>query len=232
MLMHRRSVMRLPGLRRWPWPICIGSKARASMPPSRLIWSAPAMCRSACCRLRQVYRSVRYALHLHPGRVVAGDVVDVFEIDGGRVVAALGDVSGAGLGAGLVMASVQSFLRAGFAHDGDPARVVAELNVHLCAQTGERSIRHALAGRFRSLWFALPFRRCRTWPCLAPRCGSVQALPTARLHSAGHRCAGAIRRRAAGAWRWRDDRALQRWRHRTARCDRACRGARTDWRNR
>ncbi|MEZ5520096.1 MAG: SpoIIE family protein phosphatase [Dokdonella sp.] len=94
-----------------------------------------------------VLGAVRYALHLHPGRVVGGDVVDVFEIDGGRVVAALGDVSGAGLGAGLVMASVQSFLRAGFAHDGDPVRVVSQLNAHLCAQTGD--------GRFVTLWLGV-----------------------------------------------------------------------------
>lgn len=98
-----------------------------------------------------VLGALRYALHLHPGRVVGGDVVDVFEIGGGRVVAALGDVSGAGLGAGLLMASVQSFLRAGFAHDGDPARVVGQLNAHLCAQTGD--------GRFVTLWLGV-FEPC------------------------------------------------------------------------
>ena len=90
---------------------------------------------------------VEYALRLHPGRVVAGDVVDVFGIDDGRTMAVLGDVSGAGLGAGLVMASVQSFLRAGFAHDGDPASVLARLNAHLCAQ--------ASAGRFVTLWLGV-----------------------------------------------------------------------------
>ena len=90
---------------------------------------------------------VDYALHLHPGRVVAGDVVDVFAIDGGRTVAVLGDVSGAGLGAGLVMASVQSFLRAGFIHEADPARVIRHLNAHLCAQ--------ASAGRFVTLWLGV-----------------------------------------------------------------------------
>ena len=90
---------------------------------------------------------VDYALHLHPGRVVAGDVVDVFAIDGERTVAVLGDVSGAGLGAGLVMASVQSFLRAGFIHEADPARVIRHLNAHLCAQ--------ASAGRFVTLWLGV-----------------------------------------------------------------------------
>lgn len=92
-------------------------------------------------------QGVDYALHLHPGRVVAGDVVDVFAIEGGRTVAVLGDVSGAGLGAGLVMASVQSFLRAGFIHEADPARVIRHLNVHLCAQ--------ASAGRFVTLWLGV-----------------------------------------------------------------------------
>jgi phosphoserine phosphatase RsbU/P len=91
--------------------------------------------------------AMRHALRLHPGRVVAGDVVDVFEAGEGRVVAALGDVSGAGLGAGLVMASVQSFLRAAFAHDADPARVIGLLNAHLCAQ--------ADGGRFVTLWLGV-----------------------------------------------------------------------------
>ncbi len=88
-----------------------------------------------------------YALRLHPGRVVAGDIVDVVELAGGCVAVVLGDVSGAGLGAGLVMASVQSFLRAALAHDADPARVVAQLNVHLCAQ--------ASGGRFVTLWLGV-----------------------------------------------------------------------------
>ncbi len=88
-----------------------------------------------------------YALHLHPGRVVAGDVADVFEIAGERVVVVLGDVSGAGLGAGLVMASVQSFLRAAFARDTDPAEVVTLLNRHLCQQSS--------GGRFVTLWLGV-----------------------------------------------------------------------------
>ncbi|HET6546006.1 MAG TPA: SpoIIE family protein phosphatase [Rhodanobacteraceae bacterium] len=90
---------------------------------------------------------VGYALHLHPGRQVAGDVVDVFLLPDGRVAAMLGDVSGAGLGAGLEMASVQSFLRAELDHDGDPARAAARLNAHLCLQ--------ASGGRFVTLWLGI-----------------------------------------------------------------------------
>ena len=100
--------------------------------------------------------SLQHALHLHPGRAVAGDIVDVFALPAGGVAALLGDVSGAGLGAGLVMASVQSFLRAELAHHDDPARALTRLNAHLCAQ--------ASAGRFVTLWlgiFDASARRCR-----------------------------------------------------------------------
>ena len=122
--------------------------------------------------------AVEYALHLHPGRVVAGDIVDVFELDDRRIVAALGDVSGAGLGAGLVMASVQSFMRAGFAHYDDPARVIRRLNRHLCAQGG--------GGRFVTLWlgvFAADGAQCHFVDAghghaLCLHDGTARALPT------------------------------------------------------
>ncbi len=90
---------------------------------------------------------LRHALHMHPGRSVAGDIADVIALPDGSVAALLGDVSGAGLGAGLVMASVQSFLRAELGHHSDPARAVARLNRHLCAQ--------ASGGRFVTLWLGL-----------------------------------------------------------------------------
>jgi serine phosphatase RsbU (regulator of sigma subunit) len=90
---------------------------------------------------------LHHALHMHPGRSVAGDIADVIALPDGSVAALLGDVSGAGLGAGLVMASVQSFLRAELGHHSDPARAVARLNRHLCAQ--------ASGGRFVTLWLGL-----------------------------------------------------------------------------
>lgn len=99
---------------------------------------------------------LEHALHLHPGRVVAGDIADVFALADGRVVAMLGDVSGAGLGASLDMVAVQSFLRAQFAHDPDPAQAATRLNRHLHAHSG--------AGRFVTLWLGVfdPVRRaCR-----------------------------------------------------------------------
>ena len=158
---------------------------------------------------------VDYALRLHPGRVVAGDIVDAFELEDGRVVAVLGDVSGAGLGAGLVMASVQSFLRAGFAHDDDPARVLRRLNRHLCAQ--------ASGGRFVTLWlgvFAADGAHCTFVDAghgyaLRLRNGVATEL-SMRGAIPWHRCRCRIHRRGIAARRQRDPAALQRWRDRTA----------------
>ena len=115
---------------------------------------------------------VRYALHLHPGRAVAGDIVDVIELAGGRIAAMLGDVSGAGLGAGLIMASVQSFLRAELAHHDDPARALTRLNAHLHAQ--------ASGGRFVTLWLGIFDPASRSFRCVDA--GHGHAL---RLHGDG-----------------------------------------------
>ncbi|MEO8459389.1 MAG: SpoIIE family protein phosphatase [Dokdonella sp.] len=88
-----------------------------------------------------------YALHLQPGEHVAGDIVDVFALAEGCVAVLLGDVSGTGLGAGLVMASVQSFLRAELPHHRDPALAMQRLNAHLCVQMAQ--------GRFVTLWLGV-----------------------------------------------------------------------------
>jgi serine phosphatase RsbU (regulator of sigma subunit) len=87
-----------------------------------------------------------YALHLEPGSSVGGDLADAFLLPDGRCAALLGDVSGTGVAAGLLMASVQAFLRAELAHEADPARAAQRLNTYLCAQS---------SGRFVTLWLGL-----------------------------------------------------------------------------
>src|SRR5262245_11042256 len=49
-----------------------------------------------------------FAASCQPARVVAGDYYDLFEVMPRRVVIALGDVSGKGLGPALVMASLHA----------------------------------------------------------------------------------------------------------------------------
>lgn len=87
---------------------------------------------------------VRYAMRSMPGRLVAGDLFDVFEIGPDAVGLVIGDVSGKGAGAAILMATAQAQVRSELLHSGDPARAVASLNERLCARAGD--------GRFISLW--------------------------------------------------------------------------------
>jgi sigma-B regulation protein RsbU (phosphoserine phosphatase) len=55
--------------------------------------------------------AVSYQFESIPGRVVAGDLFDIFPIDESRTAFFLGDVSGKGVGAAMLMAACQSQLR-------------------------------------------------------------------------------------------------------------------------
>ena len=57
---------------------------------------------------------VSYAMLMKPGRLVAGDLFGVIELDDGRVCTFLGDVSGKGAGAAIMMATTQSYIHAMF----------------------------------------------------------------------------------------------------------------------
>jgi phosphoserine phosphatase RsbU/P len=79
-----------------------------------------------------------------PARVVSGDYYDFFRIGDHRVAVVLGDISGKGISAALLMASIQSALHAQF-YDGSPpgkapdsvstADVVSRLNRQLFENT-------------------------------------------------------------------------------------------------
>jgi phosphoserine phosphatase RsbU/P len=89
----------------------------------------------------------RYAVVSRPGSFVAGDLFDALELPGDRAAFCLGDVSGHGVGAAMLMAAAQSALSAELlrlAPDQGPAPAVAALNAHLA--------RRPLGGRFLSLW--------------------------------------------------------------------------------
>lgn len=89
----------------------------------------------------------RYALHLRPGDFIAGDLFDALELDDGRAAFIVGDVTGHGVGPGLIMSTAQATLRATLRADPDPERAVNRLNEDLCARLA--------AGRFVSLWLAI-----------------------------------------------------------------------------
>lgn len=90
---------------------------------------------------------LRYAVRSRPGRIVSGDIFDVLELGNGRVALFLGDVMGKGIAAGLLMASVQSFLHAILRETQDPGAVLEILNTFVAKRVG--------LGRFVSLWLGI-----------------------------------------------------------------------------
>ncbi len=90
---------------------------------------------------------LRYALRMHPGLFVAGDLFDIVELGEGRVAVFLGDVTGEGIGAGILMASGQAHLHALLLQHGDPEAAVNEVNRYLAE--------HSPPDRFISLWVGM-----------------------------------------------------------------------------
>jgi serine phosphatase RsbU (regulator of sigma subunit)/CHASE1-domain containing sensor protein/anti-sigma regulatory factor (Ser/Thr protein kinase) len=76
----------------------------------------------------------KIAYHYQPAREVGGDFYDFLHLDDGRIGLVIGDVSGKGIAAALVMANTQSVLRA-VARRGNiaPGQVLAEANEVLYA---------------------------------------------------------------------------------------------------
>lgn len=90
---------------------------------------------------------VRYALRSRPGRFVAGDLFEVTQLPSGPIAMFLGDVSGKGMEAAMLMATAQAHLNASLRHTPDAGAAVTELNRHLSPRLPE--------GRFITLWLGL-----------------------------------------------------------------------------
>jgi phosphoserine phosphatase len=71
-----------------------------------------------------------------PADETGGDYFDYFLLPGGRVAFALGDVSGHGLGAALLMATARAALRAFLRMSSDPGEVIGHLNDLLISDFG------------------------------------------------------------------------------------------------
>ncbi|MBC7833559.1 MAG: SpoIIE family protein phosphatase [Phycisphaerales bacterium] len=94
-----------------------------------------------------VVAGVSYALRLVPGRFVSGDLVGVCQVDEYRAAAFIGDVTGKGMGAGLVMSVIQTFLAARLAISNDPAAVMNDLDIFMSTRLPP--------GRYASLWLGV-----------------------------------------------------------------------------
>jgi serine phosphatase RsbU (regulator of sigma subunit) len=104
-----------------------------------------------CPREEGVVGPLLYAAQTCPGRIVAGDLFDIFAIDDDRVAICCGDVTGQGMGAAILMTAVLAHLRAALARYGEPAPAVNDVNRYIAV----RSPSHM----FASLWVAVHDRR-------------------------------------------------------------------------
>lgn len=73
-----------------------------------------------------------YCGQCRPAREVGGDYYDFFELPEGRFGFAIGDVSGKGVGAALMMASLEASLRALTTVVNDPAELMDRVNKLVC----------------------------------------------------------------------------------------------------
>lgn len=82
-----------------------------------------------------------------PANTVGGDFYDILPIGGGRLVIAVGDVSGKGSPAALLMALLLAILRTLVDEQLEAAALMSRLNVQIC--------RHAPGSRFITLFYGV-----------------------------------------------------------------------------
>lgn len=89
-----------------------------------------------------------------PARTIGGDYYDAIALGDGRLAVAVGDVAGKGVGAALLMASLQASLRSLLAPESDLADVVAAVNRLVTAASAP--------GKFATLFVGLADPRAGT----------------------------------------------------------------------
>jgi sigma-B regulation protein RsbU (phosphoserine phosphatase) len=93
-------------------------------------------------------KGLDYAFFCRPAKSVGGDYCDFLELPQGQLALTLGDVSGKGIAAAILMASLQASLRALVMQGcGDPATLIRDFN---------RAVRaHSTPDRYSTLFFTL-----------------------------------------------------------------------------
>ncbi len=81
----------------------------------------------------------------HPARTVSGDFFDFFLLDDGRICFNLGDVSGKGMNAALLMAKTASLYRCLGKQTPEPGRLLARINEEVC-ETATRGMFVTMVG--------------------------------------------------------------------------------------
>ena len=120
----------------------------------------------------------RYSGQSRPGRHVGGDFYDVIPLSDDRMAIAIGDVSGKGIAASVLMTAAQGFLHAALEEIAEPRQAVIRLN-HFIHERSESS-------KFVTLWVGVLNLREKTlnyvdaghgYALLGPSPAAMQRLP-------------------------------------------------------
>jgi serine phosphatase RsbU (regulator of sigma subunit) len=84
--------------------------------------------------------------YIRPAKMVGGDLYDYAVTADGRLYFCLGDVSGKGIGAALVMALTKTLFRANVPYFEDVSKLMEAVNVRLCEDTGPTMFVTAFCG--------------------------------------------------------------------------------------
>lgn len=82
-----------------------------------------------------------------PGRGAAGDLLDIIPLSDSRLALVVGDVSGKGAGAAIMMAASQSFLHSRIRAGSDPAQAVSAVNAFIAKRSA--------MNKFLTLWVGI-----------------------------------------------------------------------------
>ena len=118
------------------------------------------------------------ALCYLPARGISGDFYDFIHMGLGRVGLVLGDISGKGVAAALMMASLQAILRSRpAAFTGDLARLLRSANRQFCECTGESHFASLFLGEYNDATRRLRYANCGlTSPLVVHRDFSIDRL--------------------------------------------------------
>jgi serine phosphatase RsbU (regulator of sigma subunit) len=92
-----------------------------------------------------------------PGQYVGGDFFDIIQLDANRLAVAVGDVSGKGIEASVLMTATQGFLHAALTQSGDPGAAVSQVNRFVNPRRPENKFVTLWAGVFDAAAGALVY---------------------------------------------------------------------------
>ncbi len=153
--------------------------------PQTVAWSsAEEMASARDVQIRLLRRRVPYLETLEcglcylPARGIGGDYYDFIHLGLGRVGLALGDISGKGVPAALMMASLQAILRTQSATcSGDIARLLRVANRLFCECTAESHYASLFLGEYNDATRRLRYANCgHTSPLLVHRDSAIDRL--------------------------------------------------------